>query len=45
MTRPRLLDTSVVSRYIAPDALQRTPKLVQRVNEAAAIDVEYIDVT
>lgn len=38
MTRPRLLDTSVVSFYIAPDALQKTPKLVERVNEAAAID-------
>jgi PIN domain nuclease of toxin-antitoxin system len=36
--RPRLLDTSVVSLYIAPDALQKTPNLVQRVNEAAAID-------
>jgi len=38
MTPPRLLDTSVVSRYIAPDALQKTPNLVQRVNEVAAID-------
>lgn len=38
MTLPRLLDTSIVSHYLAPDAPRRTPSLVQRVNEIAASD-------
>jgi predicted nucleic acid-binding protein len=38
MTRHRLLDTCVISRYLAPDAKRRSPALVERVDRVLAAD-------